>query len=387
MNLLIISPYHGGSHAAWHRGYAKNSRFETTLLSLPDRFWKWRMHGGAVTLARRFMSQLQAPDALLATDMLDLSTFAALTRARTAQLPFFLYMHENQLTYPLRQDGKPGPMRRQRGERDHHYVFINYASMLTAAAIFFNSQFHLESWFAALPKFLKHFPEYNELGTLAALRRKSYVLPVGIELETLQTGKEDTAAPMSDTRPLILWNQRWEYDKQPARFFEALSQVWAEGFRFRLALCGQVFGKRPSAFDQAVTQFADALVHVGYADPATYYRLLWQADITVSTAVHEFFGISILEAIACRTFPILPQRLSYPELIPTDAHDACLYANKAQLLTKLRWALTHAAERAHIADRLATAAASYDWRRVAPQYDAKIEELTANFHQQRSAST
>jgi hypothetical protein len=55
MKILLISPYRGGSHQAWAEGYQAHSVHEVTLLTLPDRFWKWRMHGGAVTLARRFL--------------------------------------------------------------------------------------------------------------------------------------------------------------------------------------------------------------------------------------------------------------------------------------------------------------------------------------------
>ena len=121
------------------------------------------MHGGAITLARRFLAAKARPDVILATDMLDLTTFLALTRPQTAVIPTILYMHENQLTYPLPADGRTGPMRRQLGERDQHYAFINIASMLAANHVFFNSHYHLESFFDVLPNFLKHFPEYNEL--------------------------------------------------------------------------------------------------------------------------------------------------------------------------------------------------------------------------------
>jgi glycosyltransferase involved in cell wall biosynthesis len=375
MNVLLLSPYHGGSHAAWAAGYQQHSRHEVSLLTLPDRFWKWRMHGGAVTLARRFREQKLKPDVILATDMLDVTTFLALTRGQTHNVPLVLYMHENQLTYPLPEDPTTGPMRRQLGERDYHYAFINYASMLAADAVWFNSMFHLESWFTAVPAFLKHFPEYNELGTVAGLRKKSRVLPVGVDFEKLSMVNGQRSM-VNKGPPLILWNQRWEYDKNPAAFFGALAEVTAAGIPFRLALCGQQYGQRPPTFDNALTQFADQLVHVGHADFETYRRLLWQADVVVSTAHHEFFGISLLEAIACRTFPLLPHRLSYPELIPAAYHADCLYHSQDELVRRLIWALSHMEQAKKIAGELSTAVKPFDWTAVAPRYDAALSEIS-----------
>jgi glycosyltransferase involved in cell wall biosynthesis len=366
MKILLISPYQGGSHQAWAEGYQAHSVHEVTLLTLPDRFWKWRMHGGAVTLARRFLEDNYEPDIILATDMLDLTTFLSLTRHRTNQVPAGIYMHENQLTYPLPQDGRIGPMRRQLGERDQHYAFINYASMLTADFVLFNSQFHHDSFFEALPNFLKHFPEYNELNSIAALQTKSQVLPVGVDFKRLETADR---RPNEDQTPLVIWNQRWEYDKNPADFFKALLIIADEGVPFRLALCGQQYGQRPTAFDMAIEQLSEHIIHIGYANYELYQQLLWAADITISTAHHEFFGISILEAIYCHTFPILPHRLSYPELIPEAYHLKCLYQNQVGLVARLGWALTHIAEAREIAHKLHTAVTPYDWSQLALVYD------------------
>jgi glycosyltransferase involved in cell wall biosynthesis len=378
MKLLLISPYHGGSHQAWAEGYQAHSSHEVRLLTMPDRFWKWRMHGGAVTLARRFLEDNYEPDVILATDMLDLTTFLALTRHRTSQVPAGIYMHENQLTYPLPQDGRTGPMRRQLGERDQHYAFINYASMCAANFILFNSHYHHDSFFNALPDFLKHFPEYNELNTIAALQAKSQVLPVGVDFKRLareqgsmlMPGKAEVEA--EGNVPLVLWNQRWEYDKNPADFFKALAVVAEEGIFFRLALCGQQYGKRPPAFDSAIEQLSDYIIHTGYANDERYKQLLWAADIIISTAHHEFFGISILEAIYCHTFPILPHRLSYPELIPEAYHLNCLYQNQLGLVERLRWALTHLAGARQAAHKLGLAVSRYDWSHLAPTYDQML---------------
>lgn len=370
MQIALISPYHGGSHQAWAEGYHQHSRYALDLLTLPARFWKWRMHGGAVTLSRRFIEAGMRPDLLLATDMLDLTTFLALTRKFTGNIPSVLYMHENQLTYPLPDDGSTGPMRRQLGERDRHYAFINYASMMCADRILFNSRYHLDSFFDALPNFLKHFPEYNELGSVERLRQKSAVLAVGIDLQRLNRVKEQPGKPeVTQEAPLILWNQRWEYDKNPEDFFSALFLLADEGIPFRLALCGQQYGKHPPVFTSGQLRLADRIVHAAYASPDAYAELLWQADVTVSTALHEFFGISILETIYAHTFPILPNRLSYPQLLPHSYHAHCLYRNQDDLVDRLRWSLTHVHEIRVLAKELATAVAVYDWNRLAPEYD------------------
>lgn len=334
------------------------------------------MHGAAITLARRCLaSPAPPPAAIVADDMLDLSTFAALTRTRWANVPLVLYMHENQLTYPLPADPNTGPMRRQRGERDYHYVFVNLASMLTANRVLFNSAYHRNAWFAALPRYLRRFPDFREVGVVKRLEQRSAVLPVGVDMAAL-----DAARPPARTAaqpPLILWNQRWEYDKNPEAFFAALFALADAGVPFQLALAGERFGRQPPAFTAAAKRLGDRIVHTGYLPAAQYRALLWRADITISTAVHEFFGVSIVEAIACETFPLLPHRLSYPELLPERWHDACLYADQEGLLRRLRWALAHTAERRRTATALAHAIRQFAWATVAPRYDAALDALAA----------
>lgn len=377
MRIALVSPYHGGSHQAWAEGYRRRSANEVSFFTLPARFWKWRMHGGAVTLARRFLQEEAGADLLLATDMLDLTTFLALTRPLTARTPAVLYMHENQLTYPLPVEEDDGPMRRQKGERDLHYAFINYASMVAAECVLFNSHYHRRSFFAALPNFLKHFPEYNELESVEETAAKSRVLPAGVDVGRLERpqGAPRVDRPNVERAPLIIWNQRWEYDKNPAAFFRALYAVAEEGVPFRLALCGESFRRRPVEFEEAQERLGEQIVHVGYAEAERYCSLLWEAEVTVSTAVHEFFGISILEAITCHTFPILPRRLSYPELLPQTFHRRCLYEDDGGLVQRLHWALTEREEAAAAAAALAPQMASFAWREVAPRYDAFLRKI------------
>ena len=151
MKISLIEPFHTGSHATWAEEYARYSRHQVELLTLSGRRWKWRMHGGAVTLARQFMAGDCEADLLLASDMLDLTTFLGLTREKSARLPTALYFHENQLTYPWSPNGANPAQQRA------HYAFINYTSALAADAVLFNSRYHLEAFTGQLPEFLSSF--------------------------------------------------------------------------------------------------------------------------------------------------------------------------------------------------------------------------------------
>ncbi len=374
MKVLLISPYHGGSHQAWAEGFASFSRHQIEILSLPARYWKWRMHGGAVTLAREYLTRNLSPDILLVTDMLDLATFLSLTRSRSHHLKVMLYMHENQLTYPLPGEPGKGAMRRQRGERDLHYAFVNYSSMMSADRIAFNSHFHRNDLFEDLPRFLGHFPEFRELASVGALRQRSTVLPVGINWEGLRK-KIDVEGAREMKVPLILWNQRWEYDKNMGEFLSALSTIAAEGLSFEVALCGQAFQNQSKEFRPEIDRLGSRVIHQGFADETLYHELLTKAEITVSTAFHEFFGISIVEATTCRVFPIVPARLSYPELIPERFHPRCLYSSRQSLLELLRSAITDRGSTVGLAEELSECMKVYDWRQVAPAYDRVLDEV------------
>jgi glycosyltransferase involved in cell wall biosynthesis len=363
MKVWLVEPYYTGSHRAWADGYQVHSRHQVQLLTLPGRFWKWRMQGGAVTLARMAQARAERPNLILASDMLNVPLFLALFETSA---PLALYFHENQLTYPL----PPG------AKRDLHYGFINFVSALRADAVFFNSDYHMAAFFDELPRLLKHFPDYNELWTLEVLQAKSQVLPLGLDLARFDAHRPTAA---QEKRPLILWNHRWEYDKDPHTFFRAVYALAERGVDFGLLLLGQSFRNQPSEFLEARERLHDRIVYFGYApDPAAYNRLLWQADVVVSTAWHDFFGAAIVEACYCDCFPVLPQDLAYPELIPSAHHEACLYDDFDGLLARLGHALTHVGRTR--AFSLRASMMQFDWQQIAPRYDALLAKVKAEQH-------
>lgn len=374
MEILILEPYYTGSHAEWARGYARHSGHIVRTMSLGGAHWKWRMHGGAVTLARKYLDGPHDPDVILASDMLDLTTFLSLTRSRTSKIPAAVYFHENQITYPWSpRDNDPEE------DRDRHYGFINFASALSSDRVFFNSHYHMESFLGALPEFLARFPDHQETGQVERLRGKSSVLPLGFDFSRLQRppadpGREGT--PGGTRRALVLWNHRWEYDKNPDAFFEALRAARTRGADFDVALVGESFEAIPESFARAEAEFGDRVVQFGYVeDRSEYAAWLWNADILPVTSNQDFFGSSVIEALYCGCFPLLPERLAFPELFPPELRFACFYRDHEDLVQRLVTAVAKIEQIRKVNFR--DVAEKFDWRRVAPMYDASFADLLA----------
>ena len=357
MNVLLVEPWFGGSHRAWAEGFQRHSGHDITLLTLPDQAWKWRMRGSAITLADQVVAR---PDIVIASSLLDVASFLGQARAILAEVPVVLYMHENQLTYPL-PDG---------AQRDMGLAFINWSSMVAADRVVFNSEFHQADWFEAVPTMLQSHPEPRHLDRLEAVESKSSVLPVGVELDWL-----DGDALAKTDPPLIVWNQRWEHDKDPGTLAWALAELAKDDLDFRVAVCGEAaFGRVPSALEGLPDVLGDRLVHHGFAARDDYESILRAASVVVSTARHEFFGVAVVEAMAARARPVFPNRLSYPGLVPSSFHATILYGNRAELVAKLCAAI--APSDASPVEATTSAARQFDWRRVAPRYDELLASLT-----------
>ena len=302
MNILVLEPYYGGSHRAFIDGLSKGSRHNWTLLTLPAHKWKWRMRHSAITFASKvsdFKEKCKSWDMLFCSDMLNLAEFVALAPAETVKLQKIIYFHENQLTYPVRVED----------ERDYQLAMTNMTSALAANAVWFNSQFHLDSFLDALEKFLKSMPDHQPLEAVEKIRAKSSVYPPGIE--DFPTRKVREPGPLR-----IIWAARWEHDKNPEDFFKAIKILKTKNVPFRLSVIGQSFQEQPEIFKQAHNDFHDNIDYWGYQQNWHDYKsALCEADVVVSTANHEFFGISIVEAIAAGAYPLVPNRLSYPEIL------------------------------------------------------------------------
>ncbi|MCZ6655454.1 MAG: DUF3524 domain-containing protein [Planctomycetota bacterium] len=369
MRILALEPYYGGSHKAFVDGWSSRSCHHWTLLTLPPNKWKWRMRHAAITFAEKVVTKIDHGaewDVLFCSDMLNLAEFLGLAPARIRQLPAVVYFHENQLTYPVQVER----------ERDYHFVFTNITTALAATRVWFNSTFHRDAFLDALPGFLRRMPDHVPLGAVAQIRDKSEVQSLGID-----------DFPRRGVRPpgplRILWAARWEHDKNPDDFFTALRILAGQGVEFRISVIGEQFREYPAVFDSARQEFKDYIDRWGYQESrGEYVAALTEADVFVSTANHEFFGISAVEAIAAGAYPLLPTRLSYPEILQgVESADVFFYDGSPERLAAKLSELSNRVGEGNLwcgtGNEPASAVDRFRWERVAPDLDRALSDTLA----------
>jgi len=359
LKILFLEPFYGGSHKAVADGFAACSRHQVDILSLAPRFWKWRMRGSALAFVRQ-VENFNDYDLVLATDMVDVTDFKALAGPKCP--PVALYFHENQLSYPL----EPGE------KRDFHLGFTNIISALAADGVFFNSQFHRDDFFSAAKRLIRKMPDLRPGWVLDKIRDKTCVLYPGIDLDPRACASSQRHNSDFD-RPLVIWNHRWEYDKNPKVFFTVMERLKRRGILFYLAVMGEQYGTVPEDFKGIGERFDAELLVCGYQEQASDYRKwLAKGSVVISTAIQENFGISVMEAVAHGCLPLLPNRLSYPELIPGHLKPDVIYRDDADLETRLAHILVHPDAYQDKAATLSAHAAGFSWTHMAETWDKAL---------------
>ena len=320
VRILYLEPFEVGSHAAFTRTLEDGLPHAFTKVTLPGRHWKWRMRGSAVHAALARAEALAGEyDVVFASSFLPLAELIGLC-PRLATVPRVLYFHENQLAYPDRTAT----------ERDHHFGVTQMVSALAATRCVFNSAYNRDSFLDGAQRLLARMPDAKPPGWVETIRERACVLPVPLPLPDVPPPLEtpsDLAAG-----PVIAWNHRWEHDKDPEAFFAALRVLHERGVPFRVRVCGERYRDAPAVFAQARAWLGERVVGWGTIDSrADYLDALGTVDIAVSTAQQEFFGLSILEATHLGAYPLVPNRLAYPEHFAAPH----LYDDLAQQLERL----------------------------------------------------
>lgn len=331
-DVVIIEPFSGGSHqqlVRWLSSMCGRLHVPCNVVTLPAKKWHWRLRAGALWAASN-MPSITASSTVFVSSMLNLAEMVGL-RPDLHTTRKILYFHENQLAFPVRSAipaagsvassatvasvdasaSKP----QQSFQGDFQYGWANIASALCADVVVFNSEWNLESFLAGIDKHMRTIPDQAQRvpGLQASIRAKSVVayFPVNPPVSLAE-------AHIFPTRPLTIgWNHRHEFDKNPAAFFDSLRWLHEKRIDFRVVVLGETFAEEPPEFAEARVwlETAGKVLHWGYAESVDGYQSkLSSCDVAISTADHEFFGVSMLEAALAGAFPLCPARLSYPEV-------------------------------------------------------------------------
>jgi len=325
--LLILEPYWGGSHSQFLVGLQQHIGAQCQVMSLPARNWKMRMQLSApwaLACLRKLSPEQRRFDTVLCSTFMDVAVLRSLLTTLSgwnSTTRFCTYFHENQFAYP-EQFGQGG---------NRQFAAINYTTALASDRVAFNSRYNLETFLDGCNHYLKKSGEMGVQATSKEIQGKSMILSPGLDFSLI----DQVAVSREQRSPVIVWNHRWEHDKNPEELFVALIELKRQGIDFRLIVLGQGFSSEPQCFKEARILLADRILHFGYVPSRQdYAELLKKGTIVVSTARHEFFGVAVLEAVRAGCRPLLPDRLAYPELFEGQY----LYSENS-LIDSLGWLL------------------------------------------------
>jgi len=303
--VLLLSAYDAVSHRRWREGLvAAFPDVEWTVLTLPPRHFRWRIRGNSLTWAFAERAALEAGhDRIIATSMVDLAGLRGLVPALAAT-PALAYFHENQFAYP--ESGHAHP--------SHDHRMVNLYTALAADEVRFNSAFNRDTFRAGARALLARMPDAVPTaldGTLAGL---GSVLPVPLDPAWFRADAAPTGGPLT-----LVWPHRWEHDKAPERFVAALERLVARGVDFRVHLLGQQFRDSPVDVAALAERLGSRAGEVGpMADDDAFRAVLQSSHVVVSTALHDFQGLAVQEAVAAGCRPLVPDRLAYRDFIPAE---------------------------------------------------------------------
>lgn len=309
MKVLLLSAYDAQSHRHWREVLVSAfCDINWTILTLPPRYFNWRIRGNSLSWAFSERKTLEKNyDLVVATSMVDLSALRGFVPALSFA-PTLLYFHENQFAFPKNEGQfesvEPG--------------ILNLYSAVAADHLAFNSEYNRHTFIQGVDKLLGKMPDYVPTGISDQLLKKSSILQVPLFDDVFAERKASSTSVLS-----LVWNHRWEYDKAPERFFSAVQRVLSSGVLVDLHIVGQQFRKQPAIFeemkDYLESRFPGVLKHWGYIESLSEYRkLLANTDVVISTAIHDFQGLAVLEAVAAGCVPLLPRRLCYEEWFNGD---------------------------------------------------------------------
>ncbi|KAM4897636.1 tRNA-queuosine alpha-mannosyltransferase isoform 3-T3 [Sylvia borin] len=358
MSVLLIEPFYGGSHKQLMDLLQEELQEDCVLCTLPAKKWHWK----ARTSALYFMQTVPTSSnyrILFASSVLNLAELAAL-RPDLGKLKKVLYFHENQLAYPVQKcqerdfqygynqilswfmpEHKLARLEKVIGVKRNGDAYLSerLPGQQESRAVMKTSDAHPESGLCEPQPGLcttQHEGLPSPPAAPVQAEAPESTNPCqGEDKQRLTFNLSNILSGLDyQQRPLhIAWPHRWEHDKDPETFFKVLMKLKEQDLPFHVSVLGETFSEIPDIFSEAREVLGSSVLHWGFLPSKDdYFRALCTADVVVSTAKHEFFGVAMIEAVHCGCYPLCPKALVYPEIFPAEY----LYSTPEQLFKRLQ---------------------------------------------------
>lgn len=145
----------------------------------------------------------------------------------------------------------------------------------------------MQSFLTNIPSIMKLLPDNRPKNLQLDIEKKCMVLYFPINLSRNIIKRDNSIIR-------IVWPHRWEFDKNPEDFIQVLLKLKENGYNFKVSLLGQGYKDAPDIIENAKEKLFNEIIHFGYVESKDdYLNILSQSHIAVSTAKHEFFGVSM----------------------------------------------------------------------------------------------
>jgi glycosyltransferase involved in cell wall biosynthesis len=317
IKILYLESFYSGSHKFFLDNLIKYSDFEIEKIVIEEKTWRLNYEKSALFYFSK-IKNIENYDLIIASSLVDVSVLKGFYKTFPKVI---IYWHENQFEYPNKKSD-------YLGLKDLH-------NFITADVNIFNSSFHKNDFFTKAKKEINKFNLFDLETILGDKYFSSPVIYPGFDMKNVDLSNVN---PQIKTHiPIILWNHRWSKDKDYFMFFSMMRYLKKRDYKFKLNIFGEATLIGNKDFEYFKEQMGDYINKFGYLESKfEYYKEVLNSDIVISTAIEENFGISMVESMYMGLTPVLPNRLSYPELIPKEFHDKVLYKDYDDALIKLK---------------------------------------------------
>ena len=320
VKILYLEAFYSGSHKFFLDHLINLSKFDIDKLVIEEKTWRLNYEKSALFFFQN-IKNIEDYDLVISSSLVDISVLKGFYKNFPKVI---LYWHESQFEYPGKKSG-------YLGLKDIH-------NFISSDLNIYNSNFHKNDFFKKAKKELKKFKLPSLGKVLEEKYSSSQIVYPGFDMQSV--GSQDVgvgASPCACPVPTFLWNHRWSKDKDYFMFFSMMRYFKRRDYKFKINIFGESTLVGNKDFLDFKEQMGDYINKFGYLDSKEeYYKEVLSSDIVISTAIEENFGISMVESMYSGLTPVLPTRLSYPELIPEESHNQVLYKDYNDAIEKIK---------------------------------------------------